>query len=352
MTDENGKRPITYRDAGVDTGEGARAVNGIREAVRSTYRPEVIGDIGGFGGMFSAAAFKDMDDPVMVSGTDGVGTKLKLAQLLDRHDTVGIDLVAMCVNDILVAGAEPLFFLDYVAIGKLDTELVASLVSGIADGCRQAGCSLVGGEMAEHPGVMADDDYDLSGFCVGVVDRPKMIDPTSVTAGDVILGLGSSGIHSNGYSLVRKVLVEGRENELTLPRVDLGGIALADALLTPTRIYVKSILELLRAGIPVKAMAHITGGGISENLDRVLPDDCNGRIVRGSWKVPPIFPLLATEASLSDDEMYRTFNMGIGYMVIVDPKDAPTAAIALREAGETVSEVGEIISGDGSVVYG
>ncbi|MDA3936913.1 MAG: phosphoribosylformylglycinamidine cyclo-ligase [Actinomycetota bacterium] len=352
MTDENGKRPITYRDAGVDTGEGTRAVNGIRESVRSTYRPEVIGDIGGFGGMFSAAAFKDMDDPIMVSGTDGVGTKLKLAQLLGRHDSVGIDLVAMCVNDILVAGAEPLFFLDYVAIGKLDSALVESLVSGIAEGCRQAGCSLVGGEMAEHPGVMADDDYDLSGFCVGVVDRPRMIDHSNVSNGDVILGLGSSGIHSNGYSLVRKVLVEGREDELALPRIDLGGVTLGDALLTPTRIYVKSILELLRAEIPVKAMAHITGGGISENLNRVLPAECSGRVALGSWKVPPIFDLLAAEASLSDDEMYRTFNMGIGYMVIVDPKDAPRAAVVLRGAGESVSEIGEIVKGDGSVVYG
>ena len=232
----------------MDTAEGARAVEGIRDAVRSTYRPEVIGDIGGFGGLFSIAAAKNMADPVLVSGTDGVGTKLKLAQLLNRHDTVGIDLVAMCANDILVSGAEPLFFLDYVAIGKLDAETVARIVSGIAEGCRQAGCSLIGGEMAEHPGVMPADDYDLSGFCVGLVDRPDLIDGSAVAPGDVILGLASSGLHSNGFSLVRRVLVDGREDELGLPRLDLGGATLGDALLTPTRIYAKSVLQLLRLG--------------------------------------------------------------------------------------------------------
>ena len=209
------RRPVTYKDAGVDTAEGARAVERIREAVRSTYRPEVIGDIGGFGGLFSAAAFKDMDDPVMVSGTDGVGTKLKLAQLLDKHDTVGIDLVAMCANDILVSGAEPLFFLDYVAVGKLDSERMGAIVGGIAEGCRQSGCALIGGEMAEHPGTMDPDDYDLSGFCVGVVDRPKMITGELVKPGDVVLGLASSGLHSNGFSLVRRAVVEGHEAELS-----------------------------------------------------------------------------------------------------------------------------------------
>ncbi len=351
MTEDNGKRPITYRDAGVDTGAGAKAVEGIRAAVQSTYRPEVLGDIGGFGGMFSAAAFKDMDEPVMVSGTDGVGTKLKLAQLLDRHDTVGVDLVAMCVNDILVAGAEPLFFLDYIAIGRLDSTRVEAIVSGIADGCRQAGCSLVGGEMAEHPGVMDDDDYDLSGFCVGVVDRPKMIDREAAVPGDAILGLSSSGIHSNGYSLVRKVLVEGREDSIALPRVDLGGKTLGEVLLTPTRIYVKSVLALLASGIRVKSMAHITGGGISENLDRALPSNCDAHIFPNSWKVPVIFDILAAEASLSAEEMFRTFNMGVGYAVIVDPADAPQAAVVLREAGESVYEIGELTEGSGEVVY-
>ncbi len=351
MTDDSTKRPITYRDAGVDTGEGARAVDRIRDAVRSTRRPEVIGDIGGFGGLFSAAAFKDMADPVMVSGTDGVGTKLKLAQLLERHNTVGIDLVAMCVNDILVTGAEPLFFLDYVAIGKLDTERVGSIVEGIAEGCRQAGCSLIGGEMAEHPGVMADDDYDLSGFCVGVADRPKMIDGSQVAPGDVVLGLASSGIHSNGYSLVRRVLVDGHEDEITLPRVELGGKTLADVLLEPTRIYVRSILDSLRADAPIKAMAHITGGGITENLDRVLPAECNALVAAGSWPVPRIFEILMQEAALPLDEALRTFNMGIGFAIIVGAKDAPEVAVRLRASGEAVFEIGEIVSGEGKVVY-
>lgn len=349
---ETPDKPISYRDAGVDIDEGARAVEGIREAVRSTYRPEVIGDIGGFGGMFSAAAFKDMAEPVMVSGTDGVGTKLKLAQLLGKHDTVGIDLVAMCANDILVTGAEPLFFLDYIAVGKLDATLTAQIVSGIAEGCRQSGCSLIGGEMAEHPGVMDPDDYDLSGFCVGVVDRPKAIDGSKIVPGDVILGLGSSGAHSNGFSLIRRVLVEGHEAEMTLPRVDLDGQTLGDALLAPTRLYVRAVLGLLKSGVPVKGMAHITGGGITENLNRTLPEDCDALVARGAWKVPPVFGLIQQAASLSDDEMYRTFNMGVGFALVLDPADAPGAAAALREAGETVSEIGEIVSGKGEVIYG
>jgi phosphoribosylformylglycinamidine cyclo-ligase len=350
MTDEP-RRPITYREAGVDTAEGARAVERIRESVRSTYRPEVIGDIGGFGGLFSAAAFKDMADPVMVSGTDGVGTKLKLAQLLDRHDTVGIDLVAMCVNDILVTGAEPLFFLDYVAVGSLDSERMAAIVGGIAEGCKQAGCALIGGEMAEHPGTMDPDDYDLSGFCVGVVDRPKMLDGSGVEPGDVILGLASSGIHSNGYSLVRRAVVEGNEAALSVERLDLGGATLGEALLTPTRIYVKSVLELLRSGVPVKAMAHITGGGITENLDRCLPDGVDASVVRGSWKVPPVIGAVATAAGLDDDEAYKTFNMGIGFALVISAKDAPGAAAALCATGETVYEIGDIVEGTGRVIY-
>lgn len=347
----NDPRRTTYRDAGVDTAEGARAVEAIRSAVHSTYRPEVLGDIGGFGGLFSAAALKEMDDPVLVSGTDGVGTKLQLARLLDRHDTVGIDLVAMCANDILTCGAEPLFFLDYIAIGKLDSSLVADVVSGIAEGCTQAGCALVGGEMAEHPGVMADDEYDLSGFCVGAVDRSSLIDGSQVRPGDVILGLASSGLHSNGYSLVRRVLVEGAEDELGLPRVDLGGASLGDTLLEPTRIYVRSILGLLAGGAPVKAMAHITGGGMTENLDRVLPEDCDARVVQGSWRVPRVFDLVSSAAGLDTDEMYRTFNMGIGYAVVFDPAHAPAAAAALQATGERVYEIGEIVEGEGRVRY-
>ncbi len=351
MTDTPDK-PISYRDAGVDIDEGARAVEGIREAVRSTYRPEVIGDIGGFGGMFSAAAFKEMAEPVMVSGTDGVGTKLKLAQLLGKHDTVGIDLVAMCVNDILVTGAEPLFFLDYIAVGKLDAARTGQIVSGIAEGCRQSGCSLIGGEMAEHPGVMDPDDYDLSGFCVGVVDRPKAIDGSGIVPGDVILGLGSSGAHSNGFSLIRRALVDGHEAELTLPRVDLDGRTLGEALLEPTRLYVRSVLGLLRSGAKVKGMAHITGGGITENLNRALPANCDARVFRTAWKRPPVFDLIQQAASLPDDEMYRTFNMGVGFAIVLDPAEAPAAAVTLRAAGESVTEIGEIVSGTGEVVYG
>jgi len=348
--DHDGDRPITYRDAGVDTTEGARAVDSIRAAVRSTYRPEVIGDIGGFGGLFSAAAFKDMDDPVMVSGTDGVGTKLKLAQQLDRHDTVGIDLVAMCANDILVTGAEPLFFLDYIAIGQLDTRRVSAIVDGIAEGCRQAGCALVGGEMAEHPGAMEPDDYDLSGFCVGVVDRPKMLDRSDVRPGDVILGLASSGVHSNGFSLVRRVLVDGHGDSLALPRVDFAGDTLGDVLLTPTRIYVSAVLAMLERVRP-HAMAHITGGGITENLDRALPPDCDARVVTAGWRTPRIFDVIAQEANLPAEEMLRTFNMGVGFAIILDAGDAPDAAVALRGAGETVYEIGEIVEGSGRVVY-
>jgi phosphoribosylformylglycinamidine cyclo-ligase len=351
MPDHDDERPTSYRDAGVDIGEGARAVDAIREAVRSTYRSEVIGDIGGFGGLFSAAAFKQMDDPVMVSGTDGVGTKLKLAQMLGRHDTVGIDLVAMCVNDILVAGAEPLFFLDYVAIGRVESEKVASIVGGIAEGCRQAGCALVGGEMAEHPGVMAEDDYDLSGFCVGVVDRPKMIDGSSIVPGDVVLGVASSGAHSNGFSLIRRVLVDGHEDELGLPRLDLGGATLGDALLAPTRIYVKPVLELLRNGAAVKGMAHITGGGITENLDRCLPDGVDAIVHPVAWKRPRLFELLADATRLSDDELFRTFNMGIGLCLVLAPSEAANAAAALRLAGETVYEIGEIVPGGRTVRY-
>jgi phosphoribosylformylglycinamidine cyclo-ligase len=349
--DDEATGPTTYRDAGVDTAQGARAVEGIRDAVRSTYRPEVIGDIGGFGGLFSIAAAKDMADPVLVSGTDGVGTKLRLAQLLDRHDTVGIDLVAMCANDILVSGAEPLFFLDYVAIGKLDADKVERIVSGIAEGCRQAGCALVGGEMAEHPGVMPAEDYDLSGFCVGVVDRPKLIDGSTVEAGDVILGLASSGLHSNGFSLVRRVLVDGHEAELELPRVDLGGSSLGEVLLTPTRIYAESVLNLLRSGVRVKAMAHITGGGITENIDRVLPSHCDAAVAAGSWPVPRAIELVVEAAALPVDEALKTFNMGIGFALVLASKDAPQAASILREAGESVFEIGEIVSGEGKVVY-
>ena len=344
---------MTYAEAGVDIVEGARAVDAIKDTVHSTYRPEVMGDIGGFGGLFSIAAAKDMADPLLVSGTDGVGTKLKVAQRLGVHDTVGIDLVAMCVNDILATGAEPLFFLDYVAVGKLDAEAMAEIVAGIGEGCKQAGCALIGGEMAEHPGVMDPDDYDLSGFCVGLVDRPRMLDPESVREGDVLIGLASSGLHSNGYSLARKVCIEGRtEEELREAREDLGGQSILEALLTPTRIYVKpvrAVMEQVPGGI--RALAHITGGGITENLNRALPAGVNAEVDLGTWPIPPVVRFACEQANLSEAEALKTFNMGLGMVLIVDPAAAEAVEAALAAAGEETYRVGRIVAGEGEVQY-
>ena len=340
---------VTYAQAGVDTAEGARAVEAIKGVVHDTYRPEVVGDIGGFGGLFSIAAAKDMDDPLLVSGTDGVGTKLKVAQMAGKHDTVGIDLVAMC---------EPLFFLDYVAIGKLKAENVAEIVAGIGEGCKQAGCALIGGEMAEHPGVMDPDDYDLSGFCVGVVDRAKMLDPAAVREGDVLIGLASSGLHSNGYSLARKVCVEGKTHyELRIEREELGGRSLQDALLEPTRIYVKPILELLRseAGAGVHAIAHITGGGITENLNRALAADVDAVVTRDGaamgWDVPPVITYIAEQAGLTPNEACKTFNMGAGLMIICPPESEAAIMAELEAQGEHPFHVGVCQAGSGKVVY-
>lgn len=350
---DSAKQQFTYKDAGVDTTEGARAVDAIKACVATTKRPEVIGGLGGFGGLFSAAKLKDMVDPVLVSGTDGVGTKLRLAQLFDRHETVGIDLVAMCVNDLLASGAEPLFFLDYIAIGHIEAEHVAQIVGGIAEGCRQAGCALVGGEMAEHPGVMAKDDYDLAGFCVGVVDRPKMILPEMVQEGDAILGIASSGLHSNGYSLARRVLIDESADlsQYTAPQDRFGGESLVDAMLKPTRIYVKPILGLLEAGLPVHGVAHITGGGITENLNRVLPENLDAEVEWGTWDVPPVVQAAVEAANLSDTEAYRTFNMGVGMCVVCDPDAVDDIAESLTAAGETVFPVGRIVKGTGQVIY-
>ena len=347
---------VTYEDAGVDTAEGARAVDAIKAAVKETNRPEVIGGLGGFGGCFSAAAFKDMEDPVMVSGTDGVGTKLAIAQLLNRHDTVGEDLVAMCVDDVVPIGAEPLFFLDYVAIGKLRADHVAQIVKGIANGCKKSGCALVGGEMAEHPGVMNPDDYDLAGFVVGVVDRPKMIGPEKVKAGDVILGLPSSGIHSNGYSLVRKVAIEGHSvEELEAYNEELGE-SVADAVMRPTTIYAGQLIRVLRAGAPIHAMAHITGGGITENLNRALPEDVDALVYRGgeagpAWSIPPIITYVNRLAGLSLTEAYKTFNMGVGMSIICAPEDVDAVTAALKAEGLEPFVMGECVPGTGCVQY-
>lgn len=350
-------KQITYADAGVDVDEGARAVDAIKAAVATTTRPEVIGGLGGFGSCFSAVALKDMEEPVLVSGTDGVGTKLAIAQLLNRHNTVGEDLVAMCVDDIVPMGAEPLFFLDYVAVGKLKAEAVAEIVGGIAEGCRKSGCALVGGEMAEHPGVMNPDDYDLAGFVVGVVDKPKILGPEKVSEGDIILGLPSSGIHSNGYSLVRKVAIEGKTvEELNQPLEELDGESLADAVLRPTTIYAGGLLAALRAGAPIKAMAHITGGGITENLNRALPSHLDAEVDRGgeagpAWSIPPVISYVSNAANLSLDEQYRTFNMGVGMALIVDMDDVDDVAEALSEQGFEPFVMGQIIPGTGKVVY-
>ena len=318
---------ITYADAGVDIEEGAAAVDAIKDAVHSTYRPEVVGDIGGFGGLFSAAAFKGMEEPLMVSGTDGVGTKLKVAQLIGKHDTVGIDLVAMCVNDILACGAEPLFFLDYIAIGKLKKEHVAKVVGGIAEGCRQAGCALIGGEMAEHPGVMDPDDYDLSGFTVGVVDRPKMIGPDGVVEGETA-------------------------EELAAPVAELNGETLGDALIAPTRIYVKPVLNCLR-NLPgdVHALAHITGGGITENLNRALPETMDALVNKGAWEVPAIVKMGIEAAGLTEEQALKTFNMGIGMVLIVDAARVDAVMDELAKSGEEPVVIGKIVEGTGVVRY-
>ena len=344
---------VTYEQAGVSTAEGARAVQAIKGAVHETYRPEVVGDIGGFGGLFSIAAAKAMADPLLVSGTDGVGTKLKVAQMLGEHGTVGIDLVAMCANDILATGAEPLFFLDYVAVGKLQAEAMAKIVAGIAEGCKQAGCALIGGEMAEHPGVMDPDDYDLSGFCVGLVDRPAMLDPANVRPGDVLVGLGSSGLHSNGYSLARKVCVEGRSaEELRAPVAELKGRSVLEALLEPTRIYVRPVREVL-AAVPgaVRALAHITGGGITENLDRALPSGVDAEVELGTWPVPAVVRYACDRAALSEAEALKTFNMGLGMVLVVDPDRAEDVERALCAAGEDSYRVGRVVAGTGTVRY-
>lgn len=348
---------MSYADAGVDVDEGARAVDAIKAAVAETNRPEVIGGLGGFGSCFSLAACKDMEDPILVSGTDGVGTKLAIAQLLDRHDTVGQDLVAMCVDDIVPLGAEPLFFLDYIAIGKLRAEHVAEIVKGIAEGCKMSGCALVGGEMAEHPGVMKPDDYDLAGFVVGVVDRPKMIGPEKVKLGDAIIGLPSSGVHSNGYSLVRKVAIEGKTvEELERPLPELGGESLADAVMRPTTIYAGKLMNVLRKGAPIHAMAHITGGGITENLNRALPKTLDAVVDRGgadgpAWDVPPVIDYCVKAAGLTPDEAYKTFNMGVGMSILCAQDDLDEVCEDLEAEGLHPFVMGEVTEGTGKVVY-
>jgi phosphoribosylformylglycinamidine cyclo-ligase len=331
-------RPIdslSYRDAGVDIDAGEALVERIKPFAKRTLRPEVLAGIGGFGALVELP--KRYRNPVLVSGTDGVGTKLKLAFLLNRHDTVGIDLVAMSVNDVLVQGAEPLFFLDYFACGKLDVGVAADVIQGIARGCEQAGCALIGGETAEMPGMYPDGEYDLAGFCVGVVEKDRVIDGRGIVPGDVVLGLASSGAHSNGYSLVRRILERARPDLAA----DFHGRPLADVLIEPTRIYVKPVLQLLGA-MTVKGLAHITGGGLVENVPRVLPDGVQAVLERSAWPLPPLFSWLQAQGNVADGEMHRVFNCGIGMVVVVASADADRAATLLRSAGETVYRIGAI----------
>jgi phosphoribosylformylglycinamidine cyclo-ligase len=341
----------TYRDAGVDIDAGDEFVERIKPHVRATFRPEVLTDLGGFGGLFRLQADR-YADPVLVSGTDGVGTKLKLAFLMDRHDTVGIDLVAMCVNDIAVSGAEPLFFLDYFATGKLSIGTAESVVKGIAEGCRQAGCALIGGETAEMPSFYPDGEYDLAGFAVGVVDRPKIIDGRHIVPGDAMIGLASTGVHSNGLSLARKVLLEqgGSDIGSRLPEFNA---SVGETLLTPTRIYAKQILTLARE-FNLKGAAHITGGGITNNLPRVLPAHCGALIRRGSWPVLPVFQVIQERGGVAVEEMYRVFNMGIGLIVITPIEQAEAVIKRAGELGDRAYRIGEIAaeqSEEGSVQY-
>lgn len=335
---------MDYKSAGVDIEAGYTSVELIKKHIKETMRPEVLGGIGGFSGAFSMKAFQNMEHPVLVSGTDGVGTKLKLAFLLNRHDTVGIDCVAMCVNDIACAGGQPLFFLDYIACGKNYPEKIADIVKGVAEGCKQAGAALIGGETAEMPGFYPLDEYDLAGFAVGVVDQKDMITGEGLEEGDILLGLASSGIHSNGFSLVRKVFTMTAESLNT--RYDELDGTLGEALLAPTRIYVKALQSVKEAGVRVRACSHITGGGFYENIPRMLPEGMRAMIRRDSYEVPAVFRLLQREGNIAEDMMYNTYNMGIGMVLAVAPGDAARAAQALRACGETVYELGTIAAGE------
>ncbi|WP_054955681.1 phosphoribosylformylglycinamidine cyclo-ligase [Paenibacillus dakarensis] len=338
----------TYKNAGVDIAAGNEAVERMKKHVKTTFRPEVMTDLGGFGALFQLNKDK-YEEPVLVSGTDGVGTKLKLAFAMDRHDTIGIDAVAMCVNDVVVQGAEPLFFLDYLACDKVIPAKIESIVKGIADGCNQAGCALIGGETAEMPGMYAEGEYDIAGFTVGIVDKSRMINGSTIAPGDVVLGLASSGVHSNGFSLVRKLLLEqsGYTLDQELPEL---GARLGDVLLEPTKIYVKPLLALLEK-IQVKGMAHITGGGFIENIPRMLPDHVEVDIEYGSWPILPIFKLMQDQGGISNKDMFTTFNMGIGMVVVVAGQDAEQALQLLRSEGEEPYVIGSVKNGERTVTF-
>ena len=340
------KKPVTYAEAGVNIDAGNRAVKLMKNSVASTFRPGVLTGIGGFGGLFAIDTAK-YRQPVLVSGTDGVGTKLRIAFLLDKHDTIGIDAVAMCVNDILALGAEPLFFLDYLAVGRLEPEKVADIVSGVAEGCRQAGCALIGGETAEMPDFYGGGEYDIAGFAVGVAERDRIIDGAAITPGDVLIGLPSSGLHSNGYSLARRVLLDNPEYPVDQVHPALGR-SVAEEMLEPTRIYVRPVLALT-GQCTVKGIAHITGGGLSENVPRMLPPGTAAQIDTGTWNKPAVFELIAREGPVEKSEMYRVFNMGIGLVLAVAENEAGTALEQLTRQGEDARVIGRVIAGAGTV---
>lgn len=338
---------MDYKNSGVDIEAGYRSVELMKEHVKRTMRPEVLGGLGGFSGAFSLEAIKNMEKPVLLSGTDGVGTKIKLAFLLDKHDTIGIDCVAMCVNDVACAGGEPLFFLDYIACGKNYPEKIATIVSGVAEGCRQSGAALIGGETAEHPGLMPEEEYDLAGFAVGVVDEKDIINGADLKDGDVLIGMASSGVHSNGFSLVRKIFKMDVDT-LNTYHEELG-TTLGEALLAPTRIYVKALRAVKDAGVRIKGCSHITGGGFYENIPRMLPEGKRAVIEKNSYPVPPIFTMMAREGDVAEQMMYNTYNMGLGMIVAVDPADVDKTMDAIKAAGDTPYVVGKIADGEKGV---
>ena len=338
---------MDYKKAGVDIEAGYKSVELMKEHVKKTMRPEVLGGLGGFAGAFDLSGIKNMEEPVLLSGTDGCGTKVKLAFVMDKHDTIGIDAVAMCVNDIACSGGEPLFFLDYIACGKNYPEKIASIVSGVAEGCLQSECALVGGETSEHPGLMPEDDYDLAGFAVGVVDKKDIIDGSTIKAGDTLIGIASSGVHSNGFSLVRKVFEMTKES-LDAYYDELGK-TLGEALIEPTRIYVKALKNVKNAGVRIKGCSHITGGGFFENVPRMLPENVRAVIKKDSYPVPALFDLIQKNGNIEEHMMYNTFNMGLGMVIAVNPKDVDATMKAIEDAGDKCYVVGNIVEGDKGV---
>lgn len=338
---------MDYKKAGVDIEAGYKSVELMKEHVKKTMRPEILGGLGGFAGAFDLSGIKNMEEPVLLSGTDGCGTKVKLAFVMDKHDTIGIDAVAMCVNDIACSGGEPLFFLDYIACGKNYPEKIASIVSGVAEGCLQSECALVGGETAEHPGLMPENDYDLAGFAVGVVDKKDIIDGSTIKAGDTLIGIASSGVHSNGFSLVRKVFEMTKESLDTY--YDELGKTLGEALIEPTRIYVKALKNVKNAGVRIKGCSHITGGGFFENVPRMLPENVRAVIKKDSYPVPALFDLIQKNGNIEEHMMYNTFNMGLGMVIAVNPKDVDATMKAIEDAGDKCYVVGNIVEGDKGV---